>query len=80
MKTFAELVTDRWPELFEQLTEQERRAVVASLGDAWHEGWKPNREDVENLTDLVRGAITREEFSRRNAEAARRHQHVAAAG
>ena len=49
-------IEDRWPELFVQLDETQRRAVVQSLASAWHEGWTPNREDVENLTDEARGA------------------------
>ena len=58
-------IEDRWPELFVQLDETQRRAVVQSLASAWHEGWTPNREDVENLTDEARGAIDAEEYRRR---------------
>ena len=65
-------VEDRWPELFEQLDEAQRRAVVQSLASAWHEGWVPNREDVENLTDEARGAIDAAEYRRRAHAAARR--------
>lgn len=39
-------IEERWPELFVQLDETQRRAVVQSLASAWHEGWTPNREDV----------------------------------
>ncbi|PHP52668.1 antitoxin VbhA family protein [Actinomyces ruminis] len=62
----------RWPELFEQLDQVQRRAVVQSLASAWHEGWVPNREDVENLTDYARGAIDMSEYRRRAHAAARR--------
>lgn len=68
----------RWPELFSQLNEEQRRAVVQSLASSWHEGWVPNREDVENLTDRARGAIDREEFSRRVRQAAERRRKVGA--
>jgi hypothetical protein len=68
----------RWPELFEQLTEAQRRAVVQSFANAYHEGWEANREDVENLTDLVRGAITEAEYDRRVSEAAERHRRKVA--
>jgi hypothetical protein len=34
----------------------------------------PNREDVENLTDFVRGAIDEAEYDRRAAGAAERHR------
>ena len=50
-------IEDRWPELFVQLDETQRRAVVQSLASAWHEGWTPNREDVENLTDEARAEL-----------------------
>ena len=65
-------IEDRWPELFEQLNEVQRRAVVQSFAAAWHEGWIPNREDVENLTDETRGAIDETEYLRRVREAALR--------
>ncbi|MBW9211767.1 hypothetical protein KV100_19125 [Mumia sp. zg.B21] len=65
-------VEERWPELFEQLDSTQRRAVRQSLAAAWHEGWIPNREDVENLTDEARGAIDETEYLRRVREAALR--------
>ena len=65
-------VEERWPELFTQLDVTQRRAVVQSLASAWHEGWEPNREDVENLTDRARGAIDAAEYRRRAHAAARR--------
>ncbi len=65
-------VEERWPELFVQLDETQRSAVVQSLASAWHEGWEPNREDVENLTDKARGAIDAAEYRRRAHAAARR--------
>ena len=68
-------IETRWPELFERLDAVQRRAVVQSLAAAWHEGWVPNREDVENLTDEARGAIDAAEYLRRARGAAeRRHQ------
>lgn len=65
-------IEQRLPELFAQLDETQRRNVVESFAAAWHEGWEPNREDVENLTDRVRGAIDREEYKRRVLAAAER--------
>jgi O-succinylbenzoate synthase len=67
-----------WPELFAQLDATQRRAVVQSLASAWHEGWEPNREDVENLTDEARGAIDWDEYLRRADQAAERRRKVAA--
>lgn len=58
-------VEDRWPELFDELTSDDRRYVLNALASNWYEGWKPKREDVENLTDFARGSIDRAEYSRR---------------
>lgn len=67
-------VDERWPELFTQLTERDRNAVIQTLASSWHEGWKPNREVVECLTDYVRGAIDQEEYLRRTDAAVERHR------
>ena len=71
-------IEQQWPELFAQLDPKQRRAVLQSLASAWHEGWEPNREDVENLTDEARGAIDGEEYMRRVRQAAERRRKVAA--
>lgn len=71
-------VHERWPELFAQLTEEQRTAVIQTLASSWHEGWEPNREDVENLTDFSRGAIDLEEYQRRADAAAERHRKASA--
>jgi hypothetical protein len=71
-------IVQRWPELFTQLDTTQRRAVVQSLASAWHEGWEPNREDVENLTDEARGAIDWDEYLRRADQAAERRRRVSA--
>lgn len=55
----------RWPELFEPLTDRQRRAVVQALAANWHEGWKPNYDDVRDLVELQRGVITHEEYMQR---------------
>lgn len=70
-------IQERWPELFEELDDAQRTSVVQSFAAAWHEGWSPNREDVENLTDRARGAITQEEYFRRADEAAERRREYA---
>ncbi|WP_136610927.1 antitoxin VbhA family protein [Sinomonas albida] len=67
-------VEERWPELFAQLEPARRRSVLNTLAADWHEGWVPNREDVENITDLARGAIDHDEFLRRSDAAAERHR------
>ncbi|GAB3519560.1 antitoxin VbhA family protein [Arthrobacter monumenti] len=73
-------VEARWPELFDELTPDDRRHVLNALASNWHEGWKPNREDVENLTDYARGAIDRAEYSRRVDMAAARDKAHRTAG
>ena len=65
-------VEQQYPELFAQLDDKQRRAVVQSLAAGWHEGWEPTREDVENLTDYMRGAIDADEYDRRSDAAAHR--------
>ncbi|MGP4992034.1 antitoxin VbhA family protein [Glutamicibacter ardleyensis] len=55
-------VEQRWPELFAGLEPGQRNAVVQSLASSWHEGWEPNRPDVENLVNFVKGVIDRKEF------------------
>ncbi|MGV8883570.1 MAG: hypothetical protein ACOH19_15600 [Rhodoglobus sp.] len=62
----------RWPELFVKLDEHQRRAVIDTLASSWHEGWVPNREHVENLTEFTRGAIDGDEYGRRLRSAAER--------
>lgn len=60
----------RWPELFERLDQEQRRAVVDSFVDGWHEGWEPTRQDVADLTELVAGVITKDEYRARALRAA----------
>ena len=55
----------RWPDLFTGLTQKQRRAVAQAFAAAWHEGWHPNRADVQNLTSYARDAISHEEFLQR---------------
>ncbi|MFF7684508.1 hypothetical protein [Microbacterium sp. NPDC007973] len=69
-------IEQQYPELFAQLDDKQRRAVVQSLAAGWHEGWEPTREDVENLTDYVRGAIDGDEYDRRSDAAAHRAAEV----
>ncbi|MBF4458806.1 hypothetical protein [Pseudoclavibacter sp. VKM Ac-2867] len=72
-------IQERWPELFAPLSAKQRKIVVNALASSWHEGWVPNREDVENLTDLLRGAIDKAEYDRRVAGAIERTHARAAA-
>lgn len=71
-------IEERWPELFDKLDERQRHAVVNTFASSWHEGWVPNREDVENLTDFTRGAIDGDEYMRRVRGAAERRRRASA--
>ncbi len=73
-------VEQQWPELFAQLDAAQRDNVRQTLAAGWHEGFTPTREDVENVTDYVRGAIDWDEYTRRADAAARRVAGVVAAG
>ena len=55
---------DRYPDLFEGLTEEQRRNVVQPLASSWLEGDNPTREDVALLIDYELGRITAEEYDR----------------
>jgi len=59
-------VVERWPELFELVTPEQRKAVTSALVAGWHEGWQPNRKDVADLIDYARGAITMDEYKARS--------------
>ena len=54
----------RYPELFEPLTEEQRRNIMHPLASSWLEGDNPTREDVTILIDYELGRITAEEYDR----------------
>ena len=54
----------RYPELFELLTEEQRRNVMQPLASSWLEGDNPTREDVTLLIDYELGRISAEEYDR----------------
>jgi hypothetical protein len=59
-------IEQRWPDLFDGLTETQRWSVVQSLAAAWHAGWEPNRADVANLTELAGGRIDHAKYIHRS--------------
>lgn len=63
MSTFN--IEQRWPELFQNLDEQQRLGVRNTLAALWHEGFELTREDVENLTDYAAGVIDADEYRAR---------------
>lgn len=54
----------RYPELFEPLTEEQRRNIMQPLASSWLESDNPTREDVTLLIDYELGRITAEEYDR----------------
>jgi hypothetical protein len=54
----------RWNDSFDQLTATQRNGVVHALASAIHEGWEPNSDDLQNLVDYARGAVTEAEYVR----------------
>lgn len=64
----------RYPELFEPLTEEQRRNVMQPLASSWLEGDNPTREDVALLIDYELGRITAEEYDRQALAKALAHQ------
>ncbi|UNX53524.1 hypothetical protein MF406_11015 [Georgenia sp. TF02-10] len=69
-----------WPELFAPLSDAERREVVSNFASSWHEGWVPNRTDVEDLIAWKRGVIDDAEYDRRTEAAIARGRAQAIAG
>ena len=65
---------ERYPDLFEGLTEEQRRNVVQPLASSWLEGDNPTREDVALLIDYELGRITAEEYDRQALAKALAHQ------
>lgn len=64
----------RYPELFEPLTEEQRRNIMQPLASSWLEGDNPTREDVTLLIDYELGRITAEEYDRQALTKALAHQ------
>ena len=56
---------DRYPELFEQLNEEQRRSITQTLASAWLEGYTYSREKIAQLVDLELGRSTFEEYKQK---------------
>jgi hypothetical protein len=52
----------RWPDLFDGLTAEQRRAVITAVADNVLEGWRPSRADIRALVDVVCGNTTTAEY------------------
>ncbi len=55
----------RWPELFTNLSTEQRDIVLDTLYSQYLEGWRPDRATVADLADYVIGTITAEEHTDR---------------
>jgi len=71
-------IESRWPDLFEGLPPLDRDAIVQAFASSWHEGWVPNREDVELQVRHARGEISSAEVLQLAREAAERRAGVIA--
>lgn len=54
----------KWPEIFEEMTPRQVRAVVQTVASSWHEGREPEREHTARLAARVRGDMSKAEYRR----------------
>ena len=59
---------DRYPDLFEGLTEEQRRNVIDPLVSSWLDGYEHSREEIARLIDLELGRISWEEYRKQILE------------
>lgn len=55
----------RYPDLFAGLTVQQKWNVHNNIANHVQEGWKPDRDNIADLTALERGDIDGDEYVRR---------------
>ena len=55
----------RWPDLFEPLTDEQKTAVSQTLANSRLEGDNPTRADVANLVDYAAGLVTFDQYMAR---------------
>ena len=54
---------ERWPDLFDGLTERQVAATVRALAATWADGVdEPGFEDVKAITDVARGTLSHEGY------------------
>ena len=61
---------DRYPDLFEGLTEEQRRNAIDPLVSSWLDGYEHSREEIARLIDLELGRISWEEYRKQVLERA----------
>ena len=59
----------RYPDLFAELTIEQKWSVHNTIASNEMEGWEPTRDNVADLIALTRGLITLDEFVRRGRAA-----------
>ena len=59
---------ERYPELFAQLNDKQKRGITQTLASAWLEGYTHSREEVAQLIDLELGRITFEEYKQKTLD------------
>ena len=64
--------TRQWPELFNELSDDQARAIVSAVDNSVLEGWKPAREDLELMTRSAREDLSWEEFAAQAVAAGKR--------
>lgn len=73
-------VFELYPDLFDGVDEGIRRRVVSNFGSDAHEGWEPNRPDVELMVGYATGRISKADYMRAAfAEVEDTRQHTRAA-
>lgn len=59
---------DRYPDLFEQLNDKQKRGITQTLASAWLDGYEHSREEIARLIDLELGLISWEEYRKQILE------------
>ncbi len=60
-------IVERWPDLFEDVSASDTEDIVQAFASAFHEGWVPNRPDVEDLVAFHTRRIDFDEYEQRSA-------------
>jgi hypothetical protein len=55
-------VFELYPDLFVGIDAAVRRCIISHFGSDAHEGWEPNRSDVELLVGYATGRISKAEY------------------
>lgn len=64
-KTEGLALDERWHDLLDHLPAADRYSVIQTVAAGWHEGWTPDREDVQCLVEFHCGEIDFDEYRNR---------------